>query len=354
MAAAPNAWHNCVVPIFRKSGAPTIERTNEPKIVLLVRLLSAIDEGRFSFEQLKDRIAEGEHRPSTRSLRRYLAVLADAGFPWYFDRATNTYRFTSGYSLKRLELSNSELFGLVALRAISASLGGAIGTYVDEVTAKIVGSSGSNARERMQVPPNVAFRLSEITLDEQGEHIFGLLSSAERSSRSISFTYQDKEGNRSKRIADPYGFIVNGGRVYCVAYDHDRRDKRVFAVDNISELTVLAQTYTKPTNFSIEDFASTSISGVLHADATTEVRVRFAPRVAKAAIAARVVAERAVDRRPDGSVEITYNVADAEELARWVLGWGAQAEVVAPESVRARIHMLIAEIAAKYELPVPK
>jgi predicted DNA-binding transcriptional regulator YafY len=331
-----------------------MERTNEPKIVLLVRLLSAIDEGRFSFEQLKDRISEGEHRPSTRSLRRYLAVLADAGFPWYFDRSTNTYRFSNGYSLKRLELSSSELFGLVALRAISASLGGAIGTYVDEVTAKIVGSSGSGAKERMQAPPNVAFRLSEINLDEHGERIFGLLSSAERSSRSISFTYQDKEGNRSKRIADPYGFIVNGGRVYCVAYDHDRRDKRVFAVDNVSELSVLAQTYTKPTNFSIEDFASSSISGVLHSNETTEVRVRFAPRVAKAAIAARVVAERAVDRRSDGSVEIAYNVADVDELARWVLGWGAQAEVIGPDSVRARIHMLIAEIAAKYELPVSK
>lgn len=331
-----------------------MERTNEPKIVLLVRLLSAVDEGRFSFEQLKERISEGERRPSTRSLRRYLAVLADAGFPWYFDRATNTYRFSDGYSLKRLELSSSELFGLVALRAISASLGGAIGTYVDEVTAKIVGSSGSGAKERMQAPPNVAFRLSEITLDEQGERIFGLLSSAERSSRSVSFTYQDKEGNRSKRIADPYGFIVNGGRVYCVAYDHDRRDKRVFAVDNVSELGVLAQTYTKPTNFSIEDFASSSISGVLHSNETTEVRVRFAPRVTKAAIAARVVAERAIDRRGDGSVEIAYNVADADELARWVLGWGAQAEVIEPESVRARVHMLIAEIAAKYELPVSK
>ena len=46
----------------------------------VTRLLNAIDEGRFSFEDLKDRIAEGDRRPSTRSLRRYLAVLADAGY----------------------------------------------------------------------------------------------------------------------------------------------------------------------------------------------------------------------------------------------------------------------------------
>ncbi len=202
----------------------------------------------------------------------------------------------------------------------------------------------------MQLPSSVAFRLSEISLDEEGERNFGLLSSAERSSRSVRFEYQDKDGNASTRTADPYGFVVGGGRVYCVAHDRDRRGMRTFAVDNICGLTVLAQTFTKPQSFSIEDFASSSISGVLNSAQTSEVCVRFAPRVAKAAVAARVVADRAVTRLADGSAEITYTVSDVDELTRWVLGWGAQAEVIAPRQVRERVHMLIAEIAAKYEL----
>ena len=47
----------------------------ESKVVLLVRLLNAIDRGRCTFEDLKDRIGESGKRPSTRSLRRYLAIL---------------------------------------------------------------------------------------------------------------------------------------------------------------------------------------------------------------------------------------------------------------------------------------
>lgn len=39
----------------------------ESKVILLVRLLNAIDQGNHSFESLKDRIAEGERRPSTRA-----------------------------------------------------------------------------------------------------------------------------------------------------------------------------------------------------------------------------------------------------------------------------------------------
>ena len=328
-----------------------MERTNDPKIVLLVRLLSAIDEGTHSFERLKERISDGERHPSTRSLRRYLAVLADAGFPWYFDRASNTYRFSEGYSLKRLGLSNSELFGLVALRAISASLKGAIGSYVDDVTEKMVGTMAGGMKERLKGEPPMTFHLSEIHLGEQGERVFGLLSSAERSTRCVSFSYEDKDGRRSKRTVDPYGFIVSGGRVYCVAHDHDRREKRTFALDSISGVDVLARTFTKPASFSIAEYAAASMSGVFHSEVSTPVRVRFAARVAKAALAQRRP-DSEIARLEDGGVEISYAVPDLDEVCRWVLGWGAQAEIVEPQEARSRIHMLIAEIAAKYEIPV--
>jgi predicted DNA-binding transcriptional regulator YafY len=321
----------------------------ESKVVLLVRLLNAIDQGKYSFEDLKERIGEGGKCPSTRSLRRYLAILTDAGFPLYFDRAANVYRFAGGYSLKRLDLSSGELFGLVALRSLSASIGGTIGASIDEVAEKLVDSAGRAARARVEKGSPVAFRLSEIRLDERGERAFALLSAAERNSRTIRFGYLDKEGKPSKRTVDPYGFVINAGRVYCIGYDHTRKNMRTFAVDSVSDPRLLVRTFVRPNDFNIEAYAAASISGVLHAAQTTEVRVRFAVRVAKAAIAARVVAEREVEHRPDGSVEITYRVADVDELVRWVLGWGTQAEIVAPRSARQRVAELSRDIAAKYQ-----
>ncbi len=322
----------------------------EPKIVVLVRLLNAIDDGNHSFESLKDRVAEGGKRPSTRSLRRYLAILSEAGFPLHFDRGSNTYRFAGGYSLKRLDLSNGELFGLVALRSLGASIGGAIGSSIDEVTEKLVGTAGRSVRAQVEALSPVAFRLSEIRLDEHGERAFALLSSAERVSRSVRFSYLDKDGNRSLRTIDPYGFVIHAGRVYCVGYDHDRGSKRTFAIDNVSDPSVLVKTFVRPGGFRIEEYAAGSISGVMHSDETTAVQVAFAPRVAKAAIAARVVEERQIEHRGDGSVDITYSVTDTDELVRWVLGWGSQAEILAPAAVRTRIAGLSREITEKYRL----
>jgi len=147
---------------------------------------------------------------------------------------------------------------------------------------------------------------------------------------------------------DPYGFVISSGRVYLVAYDHTRKDKRVFAVDSVLKPEVLGSTFSKPKDFNVEAFAAASISGVLHSEQTTEVRVRFGRRVAKAAIAASVVLERAIERRTDGAVDIVYHVADVDELLRWVLGWGEQAEVLAQARVRARVCELLEAIGRRY------
>lgn len=330
-----------------------MERTTEPKIVLLVRLLNAIDEGRHSFESLKDRVSEGGgKRPSTRSLRRYLAILAAAEFPWHFDRTTNTYRFASGYSLKRLQLSSGELFGLVALRSIAHSIGGTIGASIGDVTKKLANSASTNGHAHTNGSNGhtpVAFRLSEIRLDEHGERAFARLSAAERNGRSARFAYVDNNGRQSVRTADPYGFVVSSGRIYCVAFDHDRKDRRSFAVDSVRDVETLGHTFAKPPDFDIEAWAASSISGVMHSGIPAEVRVRFAPRVAKAAIAARVVAERDVAQAADGSAEIAFRVDDVDELVRWVLGWGDQAEIVSPPEVREKIAALAGTIALQYQ-----
>ena len=37
---------------------------------------------------------------------------------------------------------------------------------------------------------------------------------------------------------------------------------------------------------------------------------------------------------PDGRLELTLQVADTQEVRRWILGWGAQAEVLHPIAMR--------------------
>jgi predicted DNA-binding transcriptional regulator YafY len=320
---------------------------SEPKVVLLVRLLSAIDEGRFTFEELKERIGE-DKPPSTRSLRRYLAVLSDAGFPWYFDRGSATYRFAEGYSLRRLNLSPRELLGLVTLKRLGSSLGGTLSTYIDETTAKLLQSSDQRSATAIQ-SSSFAIRLESVALEPAAERVFEALQTAEREHRRIRFDYIDKNGARTQRRVDPYGFIVSNGRVYLVAYDHARSDMRVFAVDNVDAIAMLPQTFERPADFNLEAYGAHSVSGVTQSADLTDVTVRFSPVVAKAAAAASVARDRRVERGDDGSVDITYRVADPLEIVRWSLSWGTEGEVIAPPSAREQARALARAFAATYD-----
>ncbi len=320
------------------------EDRSEPKVVLLVRLLSAIDEGRHTFEDLKLRIADGKP-PSTRSLRRYLAVLAEAGFPWYFERASGTYRFAEGYSLRRLNLTQRELLGLVTLKRLGASLGGTLAGYIDETTTKLLASSD---RRTAASAPSLAIRLDTVALEPAVEATFETLQGAERTKQRVQFAYVDKNGVPSRRHVDPYGFIVSSGRIYLVGFDHTRNDMRVFAVDNVADLKVTPQTFERPADFNLDAYGANSVSGVFHGATLTNVTVRFSPVVAKAAAAGSVARERRVARRDDGGVDITYRVSDPFEIVRWSLGWGAEAEIVAPTSARAAAREIARRIADRY------
>ena len=317
-----------------------------PKIVLLVRLLAALDEGRSSLDDLKARLG-GDAPPSTRTVRRYLATLAEAGFPWFFDRETGTYRFEAGYSLRRIELSADDLMGLSTARDLASSLGGKLAASVDGVTEKLTrvadresGSAATRPAMRMQVlGPDLAH--------EQGE-LFGILQRAQRQRQSVRFAYRDKLGRDTKRHVDPYGFVVSGGRVYMIAHDRARGAKRVFAIDAVSGATIAPQRFTMPDDFDIEAFAASSVSGIMHGDERAEVTIRFAPVVARAAEAERIVRERTIHPLPDGSVEIVYVVNDPIEIVRWSLKWGAEAEVVGPPDVRAAAASIVERLARQY------
>jgi predicted DNA-binding transcriptional regulator YafY len=316
-----------------------------------LRLLAAIDEGRHNLESLKARV-DAEQPPSTRTMRRYLATLLEAGFPWRFDRDAGTYVFEHGYSLRRLELSGNELFGLLALRGIATSLGGDIGASMDEVAEKLTHVAGGGT-VRAAAKPAVRVHLADPHLDRERGAIFEELRRAQSERQSVRFAYVDKADKRSQRHVDVYGFVVSGGRVYAVAHDRGRGARRVFALDNVSDVRIAPQRYSIPDDFDLEAFAAGSVSGIMHSGTRTTVTVRFSRVVARAAREDRVVRERTIRDAANGGIEIDYQVEDPSEFLRWTLKWGAEAEVVAPPVLRAEAAALARAIVARYEEGAP-
>jgi predicted DNA-binding transcriptional regulator YafY len=127
-----------------------------------------------------------------------------------------------------------------------------------------------------------------------------------------------------------------------LAYDPARKAVRTFALQRITNLTMLKTKFVREAGFNARDhlgggFGVWSYSG--EEKRKHEVHIRFE------GYAARIVAERqwhptqAVRKlKPDGSViEFQADLSGLEEITRWVLSWGRKAKVLGPPELVRRV-----------------
>jgi predicted DNA-binding transcriptional regulator YafY len=78
--------------------------------------------------------------------------------------------------------------------------------------------------------------------------------------------------------------------------------------------------------------------------------LRFSPTVAGRVQETRWHPTQSVALADDGSLSWSAIVAGTVEIRSWILGWGADVEVLAPAELRAEIGSILATAAAHYPL----
>ena len=107
---------------------------------------------------------------------------------------------------------------------------------------------------------------------------------------------------------------------------------RIFAVERIRECEVLAARFDRPETFDVDKYLE-GAWGIIRGDVVT-VKVLFARSLARY-IRERLWHPTQKFRDLDGGrLEMTLRVADTLEVRRWILGFGPEAEVLEPASLR--------------------
>ena len=156
--------------------------------------------------------------------------------------------------------------------------------------------------------------------------ILGDLFRAVTERRIIQFRYRD-DGRKLR----PYGLAHSRGHWYLAGDGSD--GPRVFRVDRMADLEVSDEptAFTRPAGF---DIRATMVSQPwdLGSEPKMVAKVRFDPEVAW--WAARTLGVSAVDDKP---LEVDLPVSNADAFVGWILSFGASAEVVSPDELRAEI-----------------
>jgi proteasome accessory factor B len=187
---------------------------------------------------------------------------------------------------------------------------------------------------------------------------FEKLAQAWAEKRIVSFTYVPAgyDGDHGptqrppgRRRVHPYLLepSMQTHSLYLIGHDEERGAVRTFKLERILDLSVTPQRFEPPN----ADMLARSLRlawDIISNQAPVDVELRFVPSVA--ARVAETVWHPSQTSQPqaDGSLLWRATVSGTTEIRLWILGWGDEVEVLAPEDLRADVVQTHARAAKLY------
>lgn len=281
---------------------------------------------------------------SVRTAYRDLSALDQAGVPIAAETGIG-YSLVEGYHLPPIIFTREEAAALFFSSALADR-------FTDDSIAH--GARSAMAKIRAVLPPEdqgFVERLERTTAvhvpafkRETGSALAGVRD-ALAAGRLLHIRYHTSSHDTvNDRTVEPLALIFYGNAWHMVGYCRLREDVRDFRVDRIREIEILNERPTERRAFSIRDY----VARLSPAERPHEVRARFSKH------AARFTSEKhyhgLVEQvMVEDHVVMTFMVASLEWMVPWLLSFGREVEVLAPDRLRTMVGARAAAVAALYE-----
>ena len=293
---------------------------------------------------------------TTRTIRRDLQALEEAGFPLFDDKTSDdgkTRWRVNGQAFKGLAagLTVSELCALYFSRTLVESLSGT--TFRDDVESafdKLSGVLTPHMREFLdQLPRVIATKpdpLRRRVEDPRQQQIIARALEATLQLRQANITYYSKSSDRTKTyLVHPYRLAHAQGGLYLLAYVPEYSQVRTFAVERMQEISLLEEKFTPIEE--LPDAAFPHSLGV-HSGPPERVEIEFQPAVADYVRARQWHPSQQVRDVESGGLHMTLDVCLDRALQSWILSFGPFARVMAPDGLARQIADQFEEARARY------
>jgi len=290
-----------------------------------------------------------------RSMRRYLSDLRDMGLPIQEDgRGDDRVVFLdAAYRRTGIQLTLGEMISLRFGRTLFDFLEGTgfaadIEQAIDRLEPTV---SRANAdvvadfdRTFVAVPEHAkSYAAGSETVDE--------ILSALLYCNPADAEYRRARGQARRYVLEPFTMATYRQGLYLFARDVEEDRVKTFAVERFLAFSRRRrEKFNRPTEWDPRTFVADAFGITLGPPRT--VVVRFSPEVAEFIRERRWHRSQGLVSRPDGSVEILLRCAVTPELRQWILGFGADAEVLEPEDLRTEIRGALERAAQRYAAPV--
>ncbi len=293
---------------------------------------------------------------TTRTIRRDLQALEEAGFPLYDDKSRDDGRTRwsiNGQAFKGLAagLTLSELCALYFSRTLLESLAGTpFRAEVESAFEKLAAVLTPHMRRFLDQLPRVIATKHDPLRRRDNPQVQQLISRALDATlnlRQASIVYFSKSSERTKTyLVHPYRLAYAQGGLYLLAYVPEYREVRTFAIERLQEISLLEDRFTPIEELPDEAFPH---SLGVHSGPPERVEIEFQPAVADYVRAREWHQSQRVTASANGGLTMTLDVCLDRALASWILSFGPFARVIAPERLARDIAAQIKEARSLYE-----
>lgn len=310
--------------------------------------------------RLHDRLRDGapvnctqfarEFDVSRKTIQRDIDHMRDRlGLPIEYDRGTHSYVYTAPVeAFPTVQMSEGDAFALfVAERALEPLRGtpmfDRLQSTFEKLTSSLKGSVDLTADD------HDAVSFAQFGEGRTNAEAFDQLQKAQNEQREVTFAYKKPGAQRAEsRRVRPYHLTHRDNLWYLVGFDLTREDIRTFALPRMDKVTLTQAKFTLPEDFSPETFFADALGVVAGSGEAYDIHIRFSAAVAER-IEERVWHEsQKTKRRRDGGVDLRLRLGSLIEIERWVLGWGADAEVITPKALRDQVAATTKDMADHY------
>jgi len=296
-------------------------------------------------------------RVSTRTIRRDLQALEEAGFPLFDDRSGDdgkTRWSINGQAFKGLSagLTLSELCALYFGRTLLESLSGTpFRADVEHAFDRLATALTPHMRRFLDRLPRVIATKADPQRrlpDDEGhmQRVIARAVEATLHHRQATLTYHSKSSDRTKTyLVHPYRLAHALGGMYLIAFVPEYAEVRTFAAERISEISLLEDRFDPPDE--MPDQAFPHSLGV-HSGPPERVELLFDASVADYVRAREWHRSQQLRPRDDGALHMTLDVCLDQALSSWILGFGSSVRVVAPAELVSEISESHRSAAARY------
>lgn len=293
----------------------------------------------------------GEVGVSKRTVQRDLEILMTAGFPVTSDLRNGTafWHFMEGFRAETpLALTLTEQMALYFSKGLFKPLQGTPMYESLESAMQKIGSQLPAQSFRFLRGLDQGISVSNFGLKDFS-HSKAVIETLTRAVfQKFIARIQHRAGYRehaTEREVDPYKlWYVNNG-LYLVGHDHRESELRTFAVERIQSAKLTNRRFEMPEDFNFEDIKQTAFNMIW--GEPQEVKIRFSPSQAPYIRERTWHSGQRIEVEPDGSIVLTLQVADLDEVKRWLIGFGAAARVLHPAALAREIsnecHRVISE-----------